>query len=223
VGVAYTYASSRDCASFQKAVIPNTYDPKSICGPSDYDVRQVLVLNSVYEIPFRSRFRVFKEAFGGWQLTQAYQFQTGAPISIATGTDVAGVGPGSGNQLLQVAPGAKLKGNGKFSNGADNNSWFNTTTGGGAPIFTLPTAGTFTTQRVRNLLRAPGQEYFNAAILKRFNTFEGQSFSFRFDAFDFPNHPNWNAPDTNYADSTFGKVTQKNGQRSMQASLRYSF
>jgi len=223
LGVAYTYASSRDCDSFQKTVVPNAFDPKAICGPSDYDVRQVLVLNSVYSIPFKSRYRLMNEALGGWQLTQAYQFQTGAPFSIATGTDVAGVGPGSGNQLLQVTPGANLKGNGKFSNGGDSNSWFNTINTDGTPIFTPPTAGTFTTQHVRNLLRAPGQEYFNAAVLKRFNTFEGQSLSFRFDAFDFPNHPNWNTPDTNYTDATFGQVTQKNGQRSMQASLRYSF
>jgi hypothetical protein len=223
LGVAYTYASSRDCDSFQKTVIPNTYDPKSICGPSDYDVRQVLVFNSVYSIPFKSNYRLLNASLGGWQLTQAYQFQTGAPFSIATGTDAAGVGPGSGNQLLQVAPGANLKGNGKFSNGSDNNYWFNVSNPGGTPIFTLPTPGTFTTQHVRNLLREPGQAYFNAAILKRFKTFEGQSLSFRFDAYDFPNHPNWNAPDTNYTDSTFGKVTQKNGQRSMQASLRYSF
>jgi hypothetical protein len=183
----------------------------------------VLVFNSVYDIPFRSSYRLLSEALGGWQLTQAYQFQTGAPFSIATGTDVAGVGPGSGNQFLQVAPGANLKGNGKFSHGADNNSWFNTTNTDGSAIFTLPTPGTFTSQHVRNLLRAPGQEYYNAAVLKNFKTFESQSLSFRFDAFNFPNHPNWNAPDTNYSDATFGKITQKNGQRSMQASLRYSF
>jgi hypothetical protein len=36
-------------------------------------------------------------------------------------------------------------------------------------------------------------------------------------------HPNWSAPDSTYTDATFGKVTSKTGQRSMQASLRYSF
>jgi hypothetical protein len=43
------------------------------------------------------------------------------------------------------------------------------------------------------------------------------------DAFDFPNHPNWNAPDTSFTSSTFGQVTQKNGNRSLQGSLRYAF
>ncbi|WP_263374230.1 TonB-dependent receptor [Granulicella aggregans] len=230
-GTAYTFASSRDCASFQKSVVPNTFDPKAICGPSDYDVRQVLVLNAVYEIPFKSGSHLLNQGLAGWQLTQVYQFQSGAPFSIATTQDIAGVGPGSGPQLLQFLPGASLKGNGKFSNSStDSNSWFNIGTVG-AQVFTTPAPGTFTTQHNRNILRAPGQDYFNASLQKRFATFEGQSLNFRVDAFDFPNHPNWNAPDTTYVDSTFfgsktptfGKVTSKNLQRSLQASLRYSF
>jgi len=233
LGVAYTYASSRDCDSFQKQVIPNTFDPKSICGPSDYDIRNVLALNGVYQLPFHSGNRLANEALGGWQLTQAYQFQTGAPFSVATTQDIAGVGAGSGAQLLQITPGANLKGNGKFSSSnTDSNQWFNVVNPDGSQIFTTPTAGTFTSQKNRNILRAPGQAYFNASLQKRFNIFEAHAITFRFDAFNFPNHPNWNAPDTTYVDQavygntsspTFGKVTSKNGQRSLQASLRYSF
>jgi hypothetical protein len=232
-GVAYTFASSRDCASFQKSVVPNTFDPKAICGPSDYDVRQVMAINAVYQLPFKSSSRLLSEALGGWQLTQNYQFQTGAPFSVATTQDIAGVGPGSGAQLLQIASGSSLKGNGKFSNSpTDSNSWFNVINSDGSQIFTTPTAGTFTSQPNRNILRGPGQEYFNASLQKRFPTFEGQYVSFRFDAFNFLNHPNWNSPDSTYVDQTvygntssptFGKVTSKNGQRSLQASLRYTF
>ncbi len=213
-GTSYTYASSRDCSSFQKTVIPNTFDPKSICGPADYDIRQVLSLNAVYAIPFKSSNRLLDETLGGWQLSQNYQFQTGAPLSVATSQDIAGVGPGSGSQLLQVAQGVSLAGDGQFGAG---HSWFNTA------AFSLPTAGTFAPGSARNILRAPGQAYFNASLLKKFAIVEGQSLSFRVDAFDFPNHPNWNAPDTNYTSSTFGQITQKNAQRSLQGSLRYSF
>lgn len=232
-GVAYTFASSRDCDSFQKQLVPNTYDPKAICGPSDYDIRQVMVLNAVYRIPFHSNSRLLREALGGWQLTQAYQFQTGAPFSIATTQDIAGVGPGSGPQLLYVLPGANLKGNGKFSSSnTDSNSWFNIGTQAAQNFTTSGLNGLFTTQHSRNILRAPGQGYYNASLQKAFPTFREQALTFRIDAFDYLNHPNWNAPDTTYVDSTFfgntssptfGKVTQKNGQRSLQASLRYSF
>ncbi len=230
--VAYTYASSRDCDSFQKQVVPNTFDIHGICGPSDYDIRQVLVPSAVYEIPFRGGNRMLREALAGWQLTQSYQFQTGAPFSVATSQDIAGVGPGSGSQLLQVTPGSVLKGNGKFSSSnTDGNYWFAPTTGG-TQNFTTPTAGTFTTQLNRNILRSPGQSYFNASLQKKFPIYESSNLNFRVDAFDFPNHPNWNSPDSTYVDQaaygdtsslTFGKVTQKNNQRSMQLSLRYSF
>jgi len=232
-GVAYTFASSRDCDSFQKQVIPNTFDPKAICGPSDYDIRQVMVLNGVYKIPYKSTNHLLSEALADWQLTQAYQFQTGAPFSIATTQDIAGVGPGSGAQLLYLTPGSVLKGNGKFStSNTDGNSWFNIITNGVQNFQTAPIVGTFTTQHNRNILRSPGQAYFNASLLKNFPVYDKQSINFRIDAFDFPNHPNWNSPDSTYVDQvaygnttspTFGKVTQKNNQRSLQLSLRYAF
>jgi hypothetical protein len=90
-------------------------------------------------------------------------------------------------------------------------------------IFTTPAAGTFTTQRNRNILFGPGSAKYNASLQKRFQTFEDQFLTFRFDAFNFPNHPNWSTPDSTYTDATFGKVTSKTGQRAMQASIRYSF
>jgi hypothetical protein len=232
-GVAYTFASSRDCDSFQKQLIPNTYDPKAICGPADYDVRQVMAINSVYEIPFKSSSRLVNESLGGWQLTQTYQFQTGAPFSVATTQDIAGVGAGSGAQLLQITPGAKLAGKRQFSNSpTSSTSWFNTINADNSQIFTTAPAGTFTSQFNRNILRAPGQEYYNASLQKHFAIYENQTVAFRVDAFNFPNHPNWNSPDSTYVDQplygnntspTFGKVTSKNGQRSLQVSLRYSF
>jgi hypothetical protein len=224
-GVAYTYAHSRDCGSFQKNFLPNADDPKGLCGTADYDIRQVLVLNSVYKIPFHNSSRLVNEALAGWQLSQAYQFQTGTPFNVATSQDIAGVGGGFQTQFLQIAPAASLHGNGKFSVGNDSNSWFN------ANAFSVPALGTFTSQHNRNLIYGPGSANFNASLQKRFQTFENQFLSFRFDAFDFPNHPNWSTPDTTYTDTTqhgnaansFGKVTSKTGQRALQASLRYSF
>ena len=223
VGVAYTFAHSDDCGSFQKNFLPDINNTKGLCGPADYDVRQVLAINSVYRIPFHSGSHLANEALEGWQLSQAYQFQTGTDFSVATATDVAGVGSGFQSQLLNITPGANLKGNGKFSVGTDSNSWFNTKNGDGSAIFALPTAGTFTTQRNRNILYGPGAAYFNASLQKKFQLFESHALTFRFDAFNFPNHPNLAQPDAIYTDAAFGKVTSKTGNRSMQASLRYSF
>ena len=217
-GAAYTFAKATDCGSFQKNFLPNFNDPKYLCGTADYDIRQAITLNSVAEIPFHSKSRFANEVLGGWQITQIYNFQTGVPLSVTTSTDIAGVGTGGGAQFYSIAPGANLGASGAFSAGtSDQNFWFN------PAAFVAPATGTFTPQHNRNILRAPGVENFNAGLLKRFSTVEGQYFTFRFEAFDFPNHPNWSAPDVNPTSSTFGRVTSKTGQRSMQASLRYSF
>lgn len=216
-GVAYTFAHSQDCGSFQKNFLPNFLDTKGLCGNADYDVRQVLALNSVYRLPFNSNSRLANEILGGWQLSQSYQFQTGTPFSVQTATDIAGVGSGFQGQLYSLVPGVSTKGNGGFSTPGSSNSWFN------KAAFVAPAPGTFTTQHTRNILVGPGSANYNASLQKRFQTFENQFLTFRFDAFNFPNHPNWSAPSANPTDSNFGKVTSKTGQRSMQASLRYSF
>lgn len=217
-GLAYTFAHATDCGSFQKNVLPNFYDPKYLCGTADYDIRHALALNAITEIPFHSNSRLANEFFSGWQLSQIYNFQTGVPLSVTTGTDIAGVGTGGGAQFYSTVSGVSLKSAGKFSAGtSDQNFWFN------PAAFVAPTNSTFTPQHNRNLLRAPGVMNFNAGLQKRFNTFDQQYLTFRFEAFNFPNHPNLSGPDTNPTSSTFGRVTSKTSERSMQASLRYTF
>ncbi len=217
-GVAYTLAHATDCGSFQKNFLPNFLDPKYLCGTADYDITHAVAINAITDIPFHSNSAVAREILGGWQITQIYNFQTGVPLSVTTATDIAGVGTGGGAQFYSVAPGASLGAAGKFSAGtSDQNFWFN------PAAFVAPASGTFTTQHNRNNLRAPGVENFNAGLQKRFYTVREEYFTFRFEAFDFPNHPNLSAPDTNPTSSTFGRVTSKTNQRSMQASLRYTF
>jgi hypothetical protein len=137
--------------------------------------------------------------------------------------DIAGVGSGFQSQLLQITPGAHLQGNGKFSVGADSNSWFATRNGDGTNIFITTAAGTFTSQHNRNILVGPGSANFNASLQKKFQIFEDQALVFRLGAFDFSQPSHWSVSDSTYTDATFGKVTSKSWQRSMQASLRYSF
>jgi hypothetical protein len=47
--------------------------------------------------------------------------------------------------------------------------------------------------------------------------------TFKFEAFNWINHPNWGGVDTNPTAATFGKITGKSSERNLQLSLRYSF
>jgi hypothetical protein len=205
------------------------------------------VINVIYELPFlRNRSTLAGKLLGGWQLTAVTQFQSGLPFTVGSADDLAGVG-GRGNlndnidrvreiQIWNVNGDPKLSsGEQRFSEGAgDQNFWFRTTNGDGSPIFTAPAAGTFTTQRNRNLVRGPGYQNWNIGLFKSFYVTERQRIVFRFEAFNWLNHPNLGWTDGNGAvpaggldvnprSSTFGKVTSKGGQRSLQLSLRYSF
>ncbi len=126
-GVAYTLSKSSDDGSAQRDVVPNAFDVSNLWGPSTYDRRHVLVLNAVYQLPFfKDKSRLSGKLLGGWTVSAISQFQTGNPVTIASGDDFAGVGPGSGSQLW-IVNGDPSLGNGdkKFSQGAsDSNYWF---------------------------------------------------------------------------------------------------
>ena len=61
------------------------------------------------------------------------------------------------------------------------------------------------------------------ALFKSFRIAERQAVQFRFEAFNWLNHPNWSGVDTGPTSATFGKVTGKSSERNLQLSLRYSF
>jgi hypothetical protein len=188
------------------------------------------VFHSIYELPFlREQKGVAGKIAGGWQLSVVAQFQTGTPFTVATGDDFAGVGPGSGSQIWQVN-GDPSWSNPQFSeNAADANFYFrpyidmNGPRSGANRIFTEPARGTFTTQRVRNILYGPGFQNWTGALFKNFAITETQRVQFRGEVYNIPNHPNWDGPQTNPTNSNFGKVTGKNFERTFQLSLRYSF
>jgi hypothetical protein len=154
------------------------------------------------------------------------QAQTGAPFSVATGDDFAGVGPGSGSQFW-ILNGDPHLSDPRFSEGAaDANFYFRAfddpvaKTGA---LFTRPSVGTFNTARVRDILYHPGFQNWTGALFKRFAISETHGLIFRAEVYNLPNHPNWSNADTNPTSGTFGKITSKTFERTMQLSLRYSF
>ena len=76
----------------------------------------------------------------------------------------------------------------------------------------------------RNVLFKPGTRQWDFSIVKNTRIHESHSLQFRFEAFNFANHPNWNTPSSDSKTaSTFGKITSARTMREMQFGLKYAF
>ncbi len=219
-GAAYTWAKLLDYGSSKGYELPNYYNPKSNYGPADFDLRNVLVLNYLWNMPYADHANNWfvRNALGDWQLSGVTQAQTGQPFNITDGQDYAGVGPGAGSQLYRlVKPVRTLKHFGSAG-------WFDTSS------FAAPLTGTFAPRGSRNAVNEPGFQSWNIALEKPFHVIPGHPgnlLTFRAEAFNFTNHPNLDNVDATPTDSSFGQVTSKgqtySSARQMQFMLRYSF
>jgi hypothetical protein len=234
VGFAYTLGKSEDNGSHLRNVVWNTYDDTGFWGPSNFDRRHVLNIYYIYDLPFwREQNTLMKNLLGGWQVSGATFFRTGTPFSVLRTNDIAGVGDGGFGQPYDLVGDPDAGANKELSNGTDGNYWFN------PAAFAAPAPGRFGNAG-RNLLYNPGEQQWDIALFKNFTLGGTRRVQFRAEFFNFPNHPNLGgapgntrgtqtgalAGDTGFSDpsnANFGRVTQKNGQRDIQLSLRFQF
>jgi hypothetical protein len=242
-GVAYTWSKSEDFGSSNGTKLTNTYDRNLMWGPSDFDHRHVWLTNIVYNVDqFNHSSNAFTRiALGHWQASGTLQAQTGSPLSVTTGTDYAGVGPGSGAQYVWMTKATQT--NKSFAGQTGTAKWFDTsayvTTDA---VLTTTYAGKFQPRGARGVITGPGFQSYNMALNKSWVLLpghEGTALTFRAEAFNFLNHPTPDNPNLTYTSSLFGLSTTKGGangggggqsagngynaDRQFQFSLRASF
>src|SRR5262249_46178362 len=212
-GIGYTLSRTKDNSSTLTDVLPNAYDDSAYWGISDLDRRHVLIANWIYELPFMlQRSDLAGRVLGRWQITGVYQYQSGSPFPVRSNDDFAGVGAGSGNQFWNLVGDPTID-PGPFTTSAQ---WFNTA------AFVRPAAGTFGIQP-RNMLTNPATWNFDLGIRKSVPVTGSQQVQIRIEAFNVLNHPNWDVANSNPNSGSFGQVTRKVDQRTVQLALRYSF
>ncbi|MPY88462.1 MAG: TonB-dependent receptor [Luteitalea sp.] len=233
VGAAYTLGKSEDNGSDKRNVVWNTFDDTGYWGPSNYDRRHVFNIYYIYDLPFfREQNTLLANLLGGWQVSGSTFLRTGEPFSVVRTNDIAGVGDGGFGQPVNLVGDPEAGANKQFSNGDDDNFWFN------PDAFAEPEAGTFG-NAPRNLLRNPGDQQWDIALFKNFNLGGTRLVQFRAEFFNFPNHPNLGGTGgeagaqtgdltgslgvADPSNANFGRVTQKNGRRDVQLSLRFLF
>lgn len=228
VGVAYTLSKTEDNGSDKRNVVWNTYDDTLFWGPANFDRRHNFNVYYIYDVPFwREQNTLIKNLLGGWQISGATFMRSGRPVSVVrTNLDTAGVGDPAFGQPVNLVGDINAGANREFSNGSDQNFWFN------PAAFALPAAGTFG-NAPRNLIYNPGEQQWDLALFKNFELGGTKKAQFRAEFFNFPNHPNWSSVQTGTlngdiliadpSNASFGRVTSKTGQRDIQLSIRFIF
>lgn len=76
----------------------------------------------------------------------------------------------------------------------------------------------------RSTLRDPGFANWDFSLLKQVQIRETQSLQFRFEAFNFSNHPNWHPPGNNARSArNFGRIFGAKTMRELQLGIKYIF
>jgi len=225
--VSYTLSKSMDNGSNYRDIVPDTYNTSNLWGPSEYDERHVVLINYIYALPFlKNNTQLSGRMLGGWSLAGTAQFQTGTPCGIGANNDYAGVGEdgsfGCGSEgQFWVLNGTPTIDTGAFAGPVTNSS--------SPKYFTVsasaPPTGTFNlASGVRGSVYGPGFQDWNLSLFKTFAINERKGVQFRAEAYDFPNHPNFSAPNFTPTSSQFGMITGKSGlNRQLQLSLRFYF
>lgn len=246
----YTYGHSLDNASglqasgsYGAAFIVNALSPDSNYATSDFDARHIINANWVVGLPVGRGKRFFsnasgflEQAFGGWQSTGIFRWNSGLPIQTpfdccvwATNWNVQSNGVRV--QPVQSSP---------TSNGPD----------GQPNVFSDPTAvyRSFRNARPgevgdRNVLRAPGYISLDMGLYKSFKLpWEGHALQFRWEVFNVTNTQRFDgltisdlsldvdpfrggSPTSDFGrfTSTQAPLNETKAGRVMQFSLRYTF
>jgi hypothetical protein len=222
--------------------------PRECRASSDFDVRQIVSADALYELPFgegkmflNNGSLLTKELFGGWSVSGILDRHTGYPWQTSANAYVASYSndaPGilTGNASLARTGLVKLAGGGV-------NDFANATPALGASVAAAQFSGPVGfTIGPRNSERGPGFFNMDLGLGKKFPlSAERFNFIFRADAFNALNHPNFAVPsenvyngldETDYQEGPgFGQISYpevapgngNNGARVLQVSGRIEF
>jgi hypothetical protein len=205
--LSYTWSKAMDATTFLNAQDPMPYE-----SLSDIDRAHRITASGIYELPFGkgrkygSKMPGALEFFaGGWQLSGAYQRQSGAPIN--WGNVII-----NGDSTQLVLP----------SDQRNADRWFNTAIFNRASNEQLASNLRTFPMRFSNA-RFDSQRRLDLSLNKTFTITERFKMRFRGDSFNVLNEPVLRGPNTTPTSSAFGTITAQEPPRSFQFSLSLMF
>jgi Carboxypeptidase regulatory-like domain/TonB-dependent Receptor Plug Domain len=188
-----------------------------------FDRTHSVSINYIYDLPNSPWENVVaRRVLNDWQLSGITSFQSGAPlgINIATTTNIDITGTPS------ITPRAYLTGNPNLPPGSRTFSQnFNTS------VVQLPAVGTFG-NAARNVIRGPGINNWDLALVKNVPIRERLRLQLRWEAYNAFNHTqfstintsaNFNPATGQQINAQFGAFTAARDPRQMQMAVRLSF
>jgi hypothetical protein len=210
--------SSSGNVTFGKPWLQNPYNISLNRGISDLNVPFVSVSNLVYNSPsLRGHNAFVRAALGDWEASVIYTLQSGRPFSILGGNGNNNSGSLQNADRADHIPGVNVQ-----THQGGKTAWLNqyfTTT-----AFTQNAGGTFGNSG-RNILKAPGTNYGDIALIKNWSLRERYHAQFRMEMFNAFNHTSFGVPDNIVTDSTYGRITTIGAvaPRVMQAGMKLTF
>jgi len=201
--VAYTWANSRAYATESSSStprIPIPADWRLNYGPASQDLRHVLAVSSVTELPFGKGKRWMRSGLGarvagGWQTSAIAALHTGFPVTATAPATVLNA-PGSSNTADCRGPIEKL---------GSPNAWWSRA-GLADPNVVSPLTPRFGTCGV-GVLRGPGLIDVDLGVQRMFHVTERLTLQFRADAMNLSNTPHFASPSADVTSANFGVVT----------------
>ena len=220
--IGYTWSRAIDTGSAIRTnsgdrLFPNySYDFHHERGLSQFHTGRRFVASFIYELPF-GRGRAFLSSngvanavLGGWQVGSIVTFSDGTPVNVGNIGDRANIGVENWPDATGISPIPSDRSTEKFWDVRafdPNNPGLQYRSG---------SAG-------RNVLITPGTKQWDFSLAKHWRIVEGQRLEFRFESFNFPNHPNWNSPGADTRAATFGVINSARTMRESQFALKYVF
>jgi hypothetical protein len=203
-------------------------------GNSDFDIRHLMNVNGIYELPF-GRGRKFggnapgwlNAVIGGWQASGIFVYRSGLAFSSTTGSFPVGFSfnsPAAFNSINANALDGQIRDadGGTIQFFTDPKAVFDTDNPGNG-VLRFPKHGEIGS---RNVLRGPGFFNFDTALQKsiRMPWSEGHELRIIWQSFNAFNNHHFGLPNANISSPQFGQVTTSaSTPREMQFALRYQF
>jgi hypothetical protein len=183
---------------------------------SAFDVRHRFVTSVLYDIPagkgkgWNIQNGFANAVIGGWQVGSIITIQSGYPLNLSQGGDPSNTGHTFDRpNATGVSP---------------FDGWDKTTASWWNPAAFSRAADGLHGNLGRNRAETPGLVSWDFSMLKDFNITEIHRLQFRFEAFNFPNHPAWGNPDNSIVSTNFGRITgTRSNMRNLQFALKYVF